>query len=93
MVRGVTRWRACQGRITPSGKLIIIPGRGAGTVGSKPDGATARPAAVRYNCQLSPDSGILVTDKGAQLSFSDNARKWKEGTPGRRLSFRWCPHI
>ncbi len=82
-----------KGRITPSGKLILYQEEVQALSAQSPTGRLQDLPPFDIIVQYIPDSGILVTDKVRNCHFSDNARKWKEGTPGRRLSFRWCPHI
>lgn len=83
-----------KGRITPSGKITLYQEEVQALQAQSLNGRLQDLPPFDIIVQYIPDSGIIHTDKIRNCSFSENARKWKEGDTSAEVELPIVPsHI
>lgn len=83
-----------KGRITASGKLMLYQEEVQALSAQSMTGRLQDLPIFDVIVQYIPDSGLLVTDKIRNCSFSGNSRKWKEGDTDQVVELTLVPsHI
>ena len=83
-----------KGRITPSAKITLYQEEVEALQRTAPRGRLQDLAPFDIIVAYMPDSGIIVTDKIRNVSFTANDRKWKEGDTGSEVELELLPsHI
>lgn len=83
-----------KGRITPSAKITLLQEEVEAIQRNAPNGRLQDLGVFDIIVSYLPDNGIIVTDKIRNVSFPENARKWKEGQTSTEVELPLLPsHI
>lgn len=83
-----------KGRITTSAKINLLQEEVEAIQRNAPNGRLQDIAPFEIIVSYLPDNGIIVTDKIRNVSFTENARKWKEGQTASEVELPLLPsHI